>query len=134
MFPTKLKTFNLIHITELICNDPITCARYCDHKTSCFCTLFNKDPSIFGQVCDFCFVTKFQNCDSEHDHGLLWIKDAPIYGIIQMKKLKILSINTFHVMYYYCQLHYKMHNNINTLKNVRNKIMLSIDSIIPYLP
>jgi hypothetical protein len=27
------------------------------------------------------FVIKFQNCGSEHDHGLLWIKDAPIYGI-----------------------------------------------------
>jgi hypothetical protein len=26
-------------------------------------------------------VTKFQNRGSEHDHGLLCIKDAPIYGI-----------------------------------------------------
>jgi len=30
---------------------------------------------------DFFFVTKFQNCENEHDHGLLWIVDAPIYGI-----------------------------------------------------
>ncbi len=43
--------------------------------------LFNKEPSIFKQVYDFFFVTKFQNHGSEHDHGLLWIKDAPIYGI-----------------------------------------------------
>jgi len=118
----------------LICNDLITCARYYDHKTSCFHTLFNKDPSIFGQVCDLCFVIEFQNYGSEHDHGLLWIKYAPIYGIIQMKNLKILLINTFHTMYCYCQLHYKIHDNFNTLKHVRKKIMFSIDSIIPHLP
>jgi hypothetical protein len=40
---------------------------------------------------------------------------------IQMKNLKILSINTFHAMYCYYQLHYKMHNNINTLEHVRKK-------------
>jgi len=112
----KIEDLQSIHIIELIHNDPITCARYYDHKTSCFCTLFNKDPSIFEQMCDNFFVTKFQKCDSEHDHGLLWIKDASTYGIIQMKKLKILLINA---MYHYCQLHYKMHNNINTLKHVK---------------
>ncbi len=26
-------------------------------------------------------VIGFQNCGSEHDHGLLWIKDAQMYGI-----------------------------------------------------
>jgi hypothetical protein len=26
------------------------------------------------------FVTEFQNRGSEHEHGLLWIEDAPIYG------------------------------------------------------
>ncbi len=83
----------------MICNDPITCARYYDYKTSHFCTLFNKDPSIFEQVCDFFFVVEFQNHGSEHDHGLLWIKDAPIYGI-NNEKIKFLLINTFRVMYH----------------------------------
>jgi hypothetical protein len=27
------------------------------------------------------FVTKFQNHCNEHEHHLLWIKDAPMYGI-----------------------------------------------------
>ncbi len=27
------------------------------------------------------FITKFQNYGSEHDHGLLWIKNAPMYGM-----------------------------------------------------
>jgi hypothetical protein len=34
----------------------------------------NKSVIIF-------LVTKFQNHGSEHDHGLLWIKYEPIYGI-----------------------------------------------------
>ncbi len=37
--------------------------------------------TLFGQVQDYFFATKFQARGSEHDHGLLWIKDAPIYGI-----------------------------------------------------
>jgi hypothetical protein len=87
--PNKIEDLQSINITKLIHNDPITCARYYDHKTSCFHTLFNKDPSICGQVCDLCFVTKFQNHGSEHDHGLLWIKDAPIYGINTNEKIEI---------------------------------------------
>jgi hypothetical protein len=35
------------------------------------------------------FVTNFQNCGSEHDHGLLWIKDAPIHGINTNEKIKM---------------------------------------------
>jgi hypothetical protein len=85
-------------------------------------------------VHDFVFVIEFQNCGGEHDHGLLWIKDAQYMELIKMKKFKVLLINTFHAMYGSCQLHYRMHNNINTLEHVRKKIMLSIGSIIPYLP
>jgi hypothetical protein len=44
--PKKIENFQSIHITKLIHNDPITCAKYYEHKTSCFHTLFNKDPSI----------------------------------------------------------------------------------------
>jgi hypothetical protein len=27
------------------------------------------------------FVIEFQNRGSKHDHGLLWIKNAPMYGM-----------------------------------------------------
>ncbi len=67
----------------------ITCAKYYDHKISYLCTLFNRNPFIFRKVCDFFFVTEFQNCGNEHDHGLLWIKDAPIYGINTNKVFEI---------------------------------------------
>jgi hypothetical protein len=40
-----------------------------------------KDNSIFGHALDFFFVTKFQSCGSQHDHGFLWVANAPIYGL-----------------------------------------------------
>jgi hypothetical protein len=38
--------------------------------------------TLFGQVQDYFFITKFQAKEvSLHDHKLFYIKDAPIYGI-----------------------------------------------------
>jgi hypothetical protein len=50
-------------------------------KHHVFAHYSTKTHLFFGQVCEFFLVTKFPNHDSEHDHGLLWIKDAPIHGI-----------------------------------------------------
>ncbi len=36
---------------------------------------------LFGYISNHFFVTEFQNHRSEHDHGLLWIKRAPMYGV-----------------------------------------------------
>jgi hypothetical protein len=64
------------HVVDLIrC---VTCAQYYDHHMKFFCTLCMKDNSIFGHLLDFFFVTKFQNCGSQHDHRLLWVANAPI--------------------------------------------------------
>jgi len=103
-------------------------------KHHVFCTLFNKDPSIFGQMCDFFFVIEFQNCGSEHEHGLLWIKNAPIYGINTIEEIKI-----FVDKYISCNVsllpitlqNAQQHEHTSTFKK---KIMLSINSVIPYLP
>jgi len=40
-----------------------------------------KDNSIFGHLLDFFFVIEFQSRGSQHDHGLLWVTNAPIYGL-----------------------------------------------------
>jgi len=34
------------------------------------------------------FVNEFQNHGNEHDHGLLWIKSAPIYGMHTNEKIE----------------------------------------------
>jgi hypothetical protein len=47
-----------------------------------FGTLCMKTNSIFGAfILDFFFVTKFQKHGSQHDHGLLWVTNAPLYGL-----------------------------------------------------
>ena len=38
------------------------------------------DNSLFENVIDYFFVTKFQNRGNQHDHFLIWVKSAPIYG------------------------------------------------------
>jgi hypothetical protein len=43
--------------------------------------LCKKNSSIFDVVQDFYYVTKFQNMGSEHEYNMLWIKNAPIYGV-----------------------------------------------------
>jgi hypothetical protein len=40
-----------------------------------------KDNLIFGPFLNFFFVTKFQSHETQHDHGLLWVANAPIYGL-----------------------------------------------------
>jgi hypothetical protein len=46
-----------------------------------FSHIIQQRPIYFWTSVWLFFVIEFHNCGSEHDHGLLWIKDAPIYGI-----------------------------------------------------
>jgi hypothetical protein len=49
------------------------------HKRSLFIYIYNFY---------FIFVIEFQNRGSEHDHGLLWIKNAPMYGVHINEKIE----------------------------------------------
>jgi hypothetical protein len=40
-----------------------------------------KHNTIFGPSLELFFVTKFQNHGNEHDHGLLWVANAPKHGL-----------------------------------------------------
>jgi hypothetical protein len=40
-----------------------------------------KDNSIFGHLLYFFFDIEFQSCGNQHDHELLWVANAPIYGL-----------------------------------------------------
>jgi hypothetical protein len=57
-----------------------------------FCKLITKDHYLFGNIYIYIYiyflVTEFQNCGSEHDHGLLWIKNAPMYGMHINEKIE----------------------------------------------
>jgi len=36
----------------------------------------------------FLFIPKFQNHGNKHDHGLLWIKNAPMYEVHTNQEIK----------------------------------------------
>jgi hypothetical protein len=40
-----------------------------------------KDQYLFRHFFNIYFVIEFQNHGNEHDHGLLWVKNVPMYGM-----------------------------------------------------
>jgi len=65
---------------SLIRNDPMTCAHYYRHRMNALRQLISHDHKYYGEIEDYFFLTEFQNRGTEHEHGLQWIKYAPIYG------------------------------------------------------
>ncbi|MCO5599964.1 hypothetical protein L7F22_054071 [Adiantum nelumboides] len=65
---------------KIVRSDPITTARYYVHRFQALKKELKKNKELIGQVEDFVFVTEFQHRGSQHDHGLIWIKDAPCHG------------------------------------------------------
>ena len=61
-------------------NHPVICSRYYKYRMSAMRTLILKNSQLFGEVQDYFFITEFQSRGNEHDHALLWIKNAPVYG------------------------------------------------------
>lgn len=67
--------------TDLIRNDPVTCARYFDYKVNKFMWLLRQNQSIFGEyvLVDSYERVEFQQRGSPHEHILLWLKNPPTY-------------------------------------------------------
>lgn len=65
---------------SLIRNDIVTCAHYYRSRKDALHQLIAHDYKYYGEIDDFFYVTEFQNRGSENEHGLIWIKSAPIYG------------------------------------------------------
>ncbi len=85
-------------------------------------------------MCDLFFVIEFQNHGNEDDHGLLWIKDALIYVINTNEEIEIFvykCISCDILLLPITLQNAQQHQHIQTCKN---KFMLFVDSIIPYLP
>jgi hypothetical protein len=66
--------------TDLIKSDPVTCARYFDHRVHEFINLVLKSQhNPLGHIKDSFYRVEFQNRGSPHIHMLLWVDDAPVY-------------------------------------------------------
>jgi len=82
----------------LIRDDPVNCARYYRNIISYLQNLICHDEKYYRNIQNYLFVTEFQNKESEHDHGLRWINDTPIYGKNINTKIDFFFINTCHVI------------------------------------
>jgi hypothetical protein len=89
-------------IDYLIRKDPVTCTRYYRHRINALRQLICHDETFFGKISDYFFVTEFQNRGNEHDHALLWIEGAPVYGADNNSQIeqfvdKYITCNTDHL-------------------------------------
>jgi hypothetical protein len=67
-------------IDYLIRKDPVTCTRYYIHIINALRQLICHDEKNFVKISNYFFVTELWNRGNEHDHALLWIESARVYG------------------------------------------------------
>jgi hypothetical protein len=89
-------------IDYLIRKDPVTCTRYYIHRVNALRQSICHDGTFFRRILDYYFVAEFQNRGSEHDHTLLWIEGAPVYGNDNNSQIeqfleKHITCNTHHL-------------------------------------
>ena len=67
--------------SDLIRNDPVTCARYFDMRTKKIISLLKRKNGVFKSfnVKDYYIRVEFQNRGSPHCHGIFWLENAPKY-------------------------------------------------------
>ena len=79
---TELENMNWDDKCRLIQSDPVTCARHFDYQISQFLTnfLLNKAKPL-GNISDWFYRVEYQQRGSPHIHMLIWLKDAPVFGV-----------------------------------------------------
>ncbi|XP_078352070.1 uncharacterized protein LOC144636749 [Oculina patagonica] len=66
--------------SDLIQNDPVTCARNFEHMVQLFIRDVLKSSVMpIGEIADYFYRIEFQQRGSPHIHGLFWVKEAPQY-------------------------------------------------------
>ena len=72
---------------ELIRRDPVTCVRYFDHRSKELFRVLRSEVGPLGKLTDFYMRIEFQQRGSPHVHSLLWIENAPKYGISPLNEV-----------------------------------------------
>ena len=66
---------------NLIKSDPVTCARYFQHRVNVFIKHVLKHVSHpIGQLSDYFYRVEFQQRGSPHIHMVAWVNGAPLHG------------------------------------------------------
>lgn len=76
--------------TQLIRNDPVTCARYFDYKISKFLNYTKSENGPFEEhrVKDVYERVEFQIRGSPHEHIFIWLSDSPQYVVSEKETLQ----------------------------------------------
>ena len=72
---------------ELIRRDPVTCVRYFDHRSKELFKALRSKVRRLGKLTDFYMRIEFQQRGSHHVHSLLWIENAPKYGVSPLNEV-----------------------------------------------
>jgi hypothetical protein len=109
-------------IFKLVRGNHVICARYYNHIMKCLPKLLSSTNTLFGQVEDIFFVIEFQGRGSEHDHVLLWIKNAPKYRINNYYEIEsFVDIYILVTNFYYLKLFVKVNFIIINEPIVKNQ-------------
>ena len=68
--------------TKLIQSDPVTCARYFDHRVQTFISVvLNSDHEPLGKLTDYFYRVEFQQRGSPHIHMIAWVENSPKFNV-----------------------------------------------------
>ena len=79
---TELENLNWQEKCRLIQSDPVTCARHFDYQVSQFLRNFLMSSlAPLGKIADWFYRVEYQQRGSPHIHMLIWLEDAPVFGV-----------------------------------------------------
>ena len=75
-----LRTMDWQTKTKLLRSDPVTCARYFDHRVRLFINnIIKSGHNPLGEMTDYFYRVEFQQRGSPHIHMLMWTKNSPVF-------------------------------------------------------
>ena len=78
----ELENLNWEEKCRLIQSYPVTCARHFDYQFNMFLkTFLMSDIAPLGKIKDWFYRAEYQQRGSPHIHMMLWLDDAPIFGV-----------------------------------------------------
>ena len=73
---------------RLIQSDPVTCARHFDFQFNTFLRQFLMTSTApLGKIKDWFYRVEYQQRGSPHIHMLIWLEDAPVFGVTDDKDI-----------------------------------------------
>ena len=79
---TELENLNWEEKCKLIQSDPVTCARHFDYQRNQFLRNFLMSSlAPLGKIADWFYRVEYQQRGSPHIHMLIWLEDAPVFGV-----------------------------------------------------